>query len=53
MSNVITHLEAVPPLRVKRSERTKSVAHRDDSSRFLVSQLPAQRHTAEAVAQAD
>jgi hypothetical protein len=53
MSNVITHVGAVSPLPVKRSERTQRVAHRDDSTRLLVSQLPAQRYASDALAKAN
>jgi hypothetical protein len=53
MANVITHLEAVSPLRVKLSERTQRIAQRDDSTRLLASRLPAKRHTAEALAKAN
>jgi hypothetical protein len=52
MSNVITHLGAVSPLRVKRSERTQRVAHRDDSTRLLESKLPAQRYVSDVLAKA-
>jgi 2-oxoglutarate dehydrogenase complex dehydrogenase (E1) component-like enzyme len=52
MANASTHLEAVSPMRMKCSERTQRVARRDDSTRLLASQRPAQRHGAEALAKA-